>query len=596
MRLVGYYNPSVEYPALVVPILTSADGNLFAAYWTAGNARIEHLPAAFAYAAPQTIRRQTIGDFNPQRSGLFAFSQNDVVEYLREGERDYFKEVLRSTKLRGTSPFLRLQIAKKANDAQEFWRVLKNCFLELAPRDFSIRWLEEQIATARSDFFPYPDGLFSSDNTVAIGCLPGDEKLVLNLTRFFNDESGTYKVAVVTSQSAALDSESLELAGFIVEAYADSEDIDGTFLSLAEVVLAVDRRFAEKHSNLNSWTDVFVAGAADPDFRWIRPRPETPTGAMVEYALSLGVPDENVLRNLTDKVEQYAPTDHVAVHAAMSRNIGRVDALVLKRHSAEYLLRKMTRDEQEPLLISHDPKLYVACVLASLSSNMANIGVYRRFAQFCTTPAARGRLRGPGLEPRMAAAAAVASEARKLSAFQKPVAVCLLIDVSSSMAGAKLEEAKVALSAFLGQLNEGRGDAVGLISFSNRIDEIEIGLLDQRGDQIGRRISQLTAGGNTSLLDALVLGFNRIRTWAGHIQVIVVLTDGNDTSSQAVEEEVEALFRPTEKGWPILFGLAYGDDANYPILRRLTERSGGLALIGTIRNVQELYARIQTHL
>jgi Ca-activated chloride channel family protein len=177
--------------------------------------------------------------------------------------------------------------------------------------------------------------------------------------------------------------------------------------------------------------------------------------------------------------------------------------------------------------------------------------------------------------------------------FERSIAVYLVIDISGSMRGEKLQAAKIGLSAFLAQLREERGDAAGLIAFSTE-PSIEVGLnnLSENADQLGERIAQLEVQDKTALIDAIRTAGEQLANHADQIRAIVVLTDGMENASRTREEELLSFVRQFGYRGISIYGLAYGDGADLDRLQRLSAATGGETFKGTISNVRRLYELI----
>ncbi|ADV61630.1 Heat shock protein 70 [Isosphaera pallida ATCC 43644] len=106
----------------------------------------------------------------------------------------------------------------------------------------------------------------------------------------------------------------------------------------------------------------------------------------------------------------------------------------------------------------------------------------------------------------------------------EPLAILLLIDVSSSMAGPPLDEAREAARSFLDQCDF-TTTRVGLISYSDQV-VLQTDLTDNvRKVEAG--LARLEADGTTNLAGALELGRRKLATVpTGHVKYLVVLTDG----------------------------------------------------------------------
>lgn len=177
--------------------------------------------------------------------------------------------------------------------------------------------------------------------------------------------------------------------------------------------------------------------------------------------------------------------------------------------------------------------------------------------------------------------------------------VYLIADISGSMEGSKLADAKEALQVFLGQI---RGDAerVGLISFSSGAREVvPLGELRSNRGRLSDAIDGLYAEGNTALLDAVSLAQRKLQALddAERINAIVVMTDGQENNSEIGLAELErAIQLGNEQGPPIvIFCIAYGDDADMGTLQRIAEAAGGQARKGDLDTIRQLYKMLSAY-
>jgi molecular chaperone DnaK len=113
--------------------------------------------------------------------------------------------------------------------------------------------------------------------------------------------------------------------------------------------------------------------------------------------------------------------------------------------------------------------------------------------------------------------------------------IFLLIDTSSSMAGAPLMEAQSAARAFLDKCDFTRTE-VGLISFSDAVT-LQSDATDN-ARRVHAAINRLEADGTTNLSDAIALARGRLLE-VDRRRYAVILTDGYPDSSQAAFEEAK---------------------------------------------------------
>lgn len=169
-----------------------------------------------------------------------------------------------------------------------------------------------------------------------------------------------------------------------------------------------------------------------------------------------------------------------------------------------------------------------------------------------------------------------------------PVSVILVIDVSGSMKGRPLDDAKMAAIRFLDRL--GPGDAAALLAFSDvvNLDEPFPQLDPKREVDFTRdkrslydAIDGLVAGGNTPLYDAT---YKAIRMAAGQPlgnRAVLLLSDGRDEvlggergSGSRVADENMPIREANRANVPV-FVVGLGNPIDREFLRRLAEESGG---------------------
>ena len=149
-----------------------------------------------------------------------------------------------------------------------------------------------------------------------------------------------------------------------------------------------------------------------------------------------------------------------------------------------------------------------------------------------------------------------------------------VIDVSGSMSGAKIDQARSALIQLLGSLRE--GDRFRLVAFSGGVrryaQEWTAVTPDSRRDATSW-IRSLQAEGGTNIAGALAEAFTASPAEQS-LGVVVFLTDGQASTG---ETDPERIVERAEQGRGRfrVFAFGVGDDVNTYLLDRLSERARG---------------------
>ena len=152
--------------------------------------------------------------------------------------------------------------------------------------------------------------------------------------------------------------------------------------------------------------------------------------------------------------------------------------------------------------------------------------------------------------------------------------VVAVIDVSGSMSGEKIQQAKSALIQLLGTLRA--GDRFRLVAFSGGVRRYAQGWTEVAADT--RRdaetwIRSLDAEGGTNIAGALTEAFAQ-EPAEQSLGVVVFLTDGQASTGETDPERI-ATNAEQGRGKFRVFSFGVGDDVNTYLLDRLTERARG---------------------
>lgn len=181
---------------------------------------------------------------------------------------------------------------------------------------------------------------------------------------------------------------------------------------------------------------------------------------------------------------------------------------------------------------------------------------------------------------------------------KKPVDVVVVMDISGSMGGEKINAARQSLIQFINLLDD--KDRLQITLFNDKIKTMvplaPVG--EKRADTV-RRAGGITEGGGTALYDAVSQAYRDVKANGDpkHIQSIVVLTDGQDTASTqtTLDQLVADIGQTTEGGASVkVFTIAFGQDADKDVLTRIADATGGKEYSGDPKNINAVYADIAT--
>jgi Ca-activated chloride channel family protein len=152
--------------------------------------------------------------------------------------------------------------------------------------------------------------------------------------------------------------------------------------------------------------------------------------------------------------------------------------------------------------------------------------------------------------------------------------VTVVVDVSGSMSGEKIRQARAALITLLGTLSE--GDRFRLLSFSNSVRAQSDGW--QQADQANVReasawVERLEADGGTNIDGVLREAF-RVAPGEGQLPVVIFLTDGLPTVGERDPERIAASAEDV-RGRARVFAFGVGHDVNTYLLDRLSAAARG---------------------
>lgn len=186
---------------------------------------------------------------------------------------------------------------------------------------------------------------------------------------------------------------------------------------------------------------------------------------------------------------------------------------------------------------------------------------------------------------------------------QLPIALALLIDTSASM-DERMTTAQEAAIGFSQRLRP--EDLAEIVDFDSRVDILQ-GFTND-AEQLERAIQRTSAGGSTSLYNAMYIALRDLakaplREADVRREAIVVLSDGEDTSSLVTFEEVLEQAKRSETA---IYSIGLKSDESRSqrgfseadfVLRQLAQETGGRAFFPeTVDELTTIYQQISEEL
>jgi VWFA-related protein len=162
-----------------------------------------------------------------------------------------------------------------------------------------------------------------------------------------------------------------------------------------------------------------------------------------------------------------------------------------------------------------------------------------------------------------------------------PLSVTLLLDTSESVAGERLDALRSASEQAVNELRT--GDYVSLITFASVVARPVA--LTTNFDSVRSALHAITGAGDTTLRDAVFLGLQTSPP-AGTRSLLLIFTDGDDTSSWLSDDEVLESVRHANV---VIHAVSFGSRA---FLKQATHEAGGrIWSASSNRDLQKLFSR-----
>jgi Ca-activated chloride channel family protein len=159
-------------------------------------------------------------------------------------------------------------------------------------------------------------------------------------------------------------------------------------------------------------------------------------------------------------------------------------------------------------------------------------------------------------------------------AGRMPLNVCLVLDRSTSMQGARLEQTKASAQRMIDSLTS--DDTLGIVTFSDKAEVVWPSQSLTDPIKVKARVSAIQASGGTEILQGLNAGLaelekHRLKYSISHL---ILLTDGQTYGD---EEKCLAVAVEAKKHRIGISAMGIGEDWNDTLLDALASRSGGVS-------------------
>ncbi len=152
---------------------------------------------------------------------------------------------------------------------------------------------------------------------------------------------------------------------------------------------------------------------------------------------------------------------------------------------------------------------------------------------------------------------------------KEPVGVTLIFDVSGSMVGEPLEQAKTAAKQFIEQMRP--GDQIAVVAFADTVRRLADFTEDKAA--LNEAVGSLEASGETAVNDAIIESLNASKEQKLANQTLILLSDGGDTVSQASDKAVVDL--AGRLGIPVAVIALESPEFDPEHLKEVADGSGG---------------------
>ncbi len=176
---------------------------------------------------------------------------------------------------------------------------------------------------------------------------------------------------------------------------------------------------------------------------------------------------------------------------------------------------------------------------------------------------------------------------REFTREDRPITMAIVLDSSGSMRDS-MKDLHEAAASFVETLRP--EDKALVIDFDDKVFLLQDATADQAA--LKEAVTSTEALGSTALYDALHAAYRKLKGVEGR-KAIVLLTDGDDTSSQFGYERI---LEEAKGGSVLIYAIGLGD-ARKSVLRELSDTTGGRAyFVGKASELHDVYTKIAEEL
>jgi VWFA-related protein len=170
-----------------------------------------------------------------------------------------------------------------------------------------------------------------------------------------------------------------------------------------------------------------------------------------------------------------------------------------------------------------------------------------------------------------------------------PLTIALLIDTSGSVKD-KLDYEIATASEFFKEILRPNKDLALIIQFDSEVNLVQDFTQNQR--DLLKALNSLKAGNSTALYDAIFLAADeKLKGEIGR-KVIIVITDGADTSSKVRKEEA---IESAQKSDALIYGIGVRSvETDFSVLKRFADETGGMYFSphANFKEIQDAFQKI----